>query len=78
MKKIYSFRESKSNSFHESIKINKNNNLGIREESISLCLKNKVELPIIQRYHLTADEDIERKASNLAYFLNIPIKGNEV
>lgn len=63
-----------TNSFWETIKINKTNTFGIQDESIILCLKNKIELPIIQSYHLTSEEELEKKASNLAYFLNVPIK----
>lgn len=67
-------KELKLNSFPEAIKINKNTGLFQNQEHILLCLKNKIEIPILHNYHLNSREELEKKASNLAYFLNVPIK----
>jgi hypothetical protein len=57
----------------ESIKIEKKNDPLNIKQNLLICLKNKKEIPIYTSDFFTLNE-IENKASKLAYFLNVPIK----
>nr|YP_009540905.1 photosystem I assembly protein ycf4 [Lepocinclis tripteris]AYQ93369.1 photosystem I assembly protein ycf4 [Lepocinclis tripteris] len=58
----------------EAIKIKKINNIFNVKQSILICLKNNVEIPILDvRKPLNLNE-LEKEASELASFLQIPIR----
>jgi hypothetical protein len=43
---------------------------------VSIQLKDKRKIPIIQNENFERRKEIEKKATELAYFLKIPLKGN--
>lgn len=59
----------------EAIKIEKNNTILNAKQTILICLKGKKEVPIIQIREPINISELEKKASNIASFLQIPIKG---
>ena len=59
--------------FYETIKIEKKNDPLNIKQNLLICLKNKKEIPIYSSDFFTSNE-IESKASKMAYFLNVPIK----
>jgi len=45
------------------------------KQTIFICLKGKKEIPIIQIRNPININELEKKASDLASFLQVPIKG---
>lgn len=60
---------------HESIRVEIKTELFNTKQKIYLCIKGKPDLPIIQINTPIKLNEIEEKASTLASFLNVPIKG---
>nr|YP_010700401.1 photosystem I assembly protein Ycf4 [Phacus arnoldii]WCH63561.1 photosystem I assembly protein Ycf4 [Phacus arnoldii] len=59
----------------EAIKIENNTNIFNSKQIIFICLKEKVEIPLLQIKIPIKINEIEEKASELASFLNIPLRG---
>ena len=60
---------------YEAIKVERNNTILDAKQTIFICLKGKKEVPIIQIRKPININELEKKASDLASFLQIPIKG---
>lgn len=60
---------------YEAIKVERNNTILDAKQTIFICLKGKKEVPIIQIRRPININELEKKASDLASFLQIPIKG---
>ena len=60
---------------HESIRVEIKTELFNTKQNIYICLKGKADIPILQINKPLKLNEIESKASKLASFLNVPIKG---
>jgi hypothetical protein len=59
----------------EAIKVERNNTILNTKQTIFICLKGKKELPILQIRKPININELEKEASDLASFLQVPIKG---
>nr|YP_009538709.1 photosystem I assembly protein ycf4 [Lepocinclis ovum]AYQ93734.1 photosystem I assembly protein ycf4 [Lepocinclis ovum] len=59
----------------EAIRVEKNNTILNSKQTIFICLKGKKEIPVLQIRKPINLNELEKKASNLASFLQVPIKG---
>nr|YP_009540839.1 photosystem I assembly protein ycf4 [Phacus inflexus]AYQ93310.1 photosystem I assembly protein ycf4 [Phacus inflexus] len=60
----------------EAIKIETNSSFFNSKQTIYICLKQKVDIPIIQVRNPINLNEIEKKASEIASFLKVPLKEN--
>lgn len=59
----------------EAIKIEIKTELFNNKQNIFVCIKNKNDLPIIQYDSPIKINELEEKASQIASFLKVPVKG---
>lgn len=64
----------KNNLFLEAIRIETNSNFFNSKQTIYICLKQKMEIPIIQVRNPINLNEIEKKASEIASFLKVSLK----
>lgn len=60
---------------HEAIKIEIKSDIFNNRQNIFVCLKGKNDLPIIQIEKPLKINELEEKASEIASFLKVPVKG---
>lgn len=64
-----------NNYFNEAIRVDIKTELFNTKQTIFVCIKGKNDLPIVQIETPLKISEIEEKASKLASFLKVPVKG---
>lgn len=62
--------------FHEAVKIESKNNVLNTKKTIYICTNNKKEIPLLQYNNYITDYELEKKASQIASILKVPLKNN--
>lgn len=61
--------------FYEAIRVEIKTELFNTKQNIFVCIKGKKDLPIIQQSKPLKISELETKASEIALFLKVPLKG---
>lgn len=62
--------------FRESVKIESKNSILNTKKTIYICTNTKKEIPFLQYNNYVTNYELEKKASQIASILKVPLKNN--